>query len=195
MLRTRIPRGRGVHRFKFDPLTSGEIETLQSVPSSAATHLAQCSCSAGESHAGNSRAVLAEIADLLLIALQHGHELTIQPNSDNYALDIGIGTSALGAEEALGAQEIMTLESAPYSAAGAHASRCVACRCAAPLPIEPVTTLAAIALNHGHAVQLQPATESLQVTIASERHQAFDRSSDSVRLDTSAVELSMRRAR
>ena len=36
MLRTRIPRGRGVRRFKFDPLIGDEIETLQSVPSSAA---------------------------------------------------------------------------------------------------------------------------------------------------------------
>ncbi len=62
MLTTRIPRGRAVRRFKFDPLTGGEIETLQSVPSGAAAHLAECSCSASESHAGNSRAVLAEIA-------------------------------------------------------------------------------------------------------------------------------------
>ena len=52
---------------------------------------------------------------------EHGHELTIQPNSDNYALDIRIGTS--GAEEALGAEEIMTLESAPYSAAGRPENR------------------------------------------------------------------------
>jgi len=28
MLKTRIPRGRAVRRFKFDPLTGGEIETL-----------------------------------------------------------------------------------------------------------------------------------------------------------------------
>jgi hypothetical protein len=75
VLRTRIPRGRSVRRFKFDPLTEGEIETLQSVPSGAAAHLAQCSCSFGDSHAGESRAGLAEIADLLQIALQHGHEL------------------------------------------------------------------------------------------------------------------------
>ncbi len=39
MLRTRIPRGRGVRRFKFDPLTSGEIQTLQSVPRGADAHL------------------------------------------------------------------------------------------------------------------------------------------------------------
>jgi len=142
MLRTRIPRGRAVRRFKYEPL-----ETLQSVPSGAAAHLAQCGCSFGDSHAGNSRAALAEIADLLLIALQHGHELTIQPNSDNYALDIGIGASARGAEEALSAEEIATLESAPYSAAGAHAARCLACRSAVPLPIEPATTLAAIPLS------------------------------------------------
>jgi hypothetical protein len=65
--------------------------------------------------------VLAEIVDLLLIALQHGHQLTIQPNSDNYALDISIGTS--GAEEALGAEEIITVKSAPYSAAGRPENR------------------------------------------------------------------------
>jgi hypothetical protein len=41
MLRTRIPRGRAVRRFKFDPLTRGEIETLQSVRGSVAADLAQ----------------------------------------------------------------------------------------------------------------------------------------------------------
>jgi hypothetical protein len=35
MLRTRIPRGRAVRRFKFDSLTEREIATLQSVPSGA----------------------------------------------------------------------------------------------------------------------------------------------------------------
>jgi hypothetical protein len=40
MLRTRIPRGRTAHRFKFDPLTSGEIKALQSVPSGADAHRA-----------------------------------------------------------------------------------------------------------------------------------------------------------
>jgi len=72
----------------------------------------------------------------------------------------------------------------------------VACRCAAPLPIEPVTTLAAIALNHGHAVQLQPAAEGLEVTvtIASERHEASI-AVGPVPMDTSAIELAMQRVR
>ncbi len=189
MLRTRISRGRGVRRFKFDPLTKGEIETLQSFPSGAAAHLAQCSCRGGQSHA-----VLEEIADLLLIALQHGDELTIQPNSDSYAIDIGIGPSNLDAEAALDAEQITTLESAPYSAAAPHASPCVACRRATSQPIEPVTTLAAIALNHGRAVQLLPAAEGrdVSVSIAGKRDEAFDRSSDPVPVDTSAVERAMR---
>jgi len=183
-----------MRRFKFGALTGREIETFQSVPSSGAAHLAQCSCSAGESHGGNSRAVLAEIAELLQITLKHGHELTIEPNIDNYALDIGIGTSAL-AEEALSPEEILTLESAPYAAADAHGSRCEAVRRSTALPLEPVTTRAAIALNHGHAVRLQPAADGLEVTIASARHEAFDRPSGPARADTSARQLAMRQAR
>jgi hypothetical protein len=129
--------------------------------------------------------------------LWHGHQLTIQPNSDNYVLDISIGTSALDAENALGTEEIVTLESAPYSAPAEHASRCVSCRCAAPLPIEPVTTLAAIALNHGHTVQLQPAAEGLEVTvtIVPARDEAFDCPPDHAQMDTSAVERAMRQVR
>jgi hypothetical protein len=41
MLRTSIPRGRGVRRFGFLPLTGDEIETLESVPTAAAAHLSQ----------------------------------------------------------------------------------------------------------------------------------------------------------
>ncbi len=60
-----------------------------------------------------------------------------------------------------------------------HGAMCEACRCAEPLPIEAIMTPAAIALNHGHAVQLQPAAEGpeVTVTIAGERHEAFDRPS------------------
>ena len=94
MLRTRIPRGRGVRRFAFLPLTGSEIEKLESVPTATAGHLDQCSCGRN----GGSRLVLEELADLLLVALQHGHELAIEPNADDYALDIEIGASALGAE-------------------------------------------------------------------------------------------------
>jgi hypothetical protein len=186
MLRTKIPRGRGVRRFKFLPLTEAEIEALRSVPSSAGAHMNQCSCGKN----GDSRRVLAEIENLLVLALAHGHQLTIQPHANDYACDIDIGTSALSEEEALDVEE---LESAPYSAAN-HGGTCEACRCAELLPIEPILTIAAIGLNHGHAVQLQPADEGPEVivTIASERHEAFDRPSGPVRIDTSAVQLAMR---
>jgi len=65
------------------------------------------------------------------------------------------------------------------------------------VPLEPLLTLAAIALNHGHAVQLQPDAEGpeVTVTIASERHEAFDRPSGPVPLDTSAVQLAMQQVR
>jgi len=106
--------------------------------------------------------VLAEIAELLQIVLRHGHELTIEPNIDNYALDIGIGASALDEEEALGAEEILTLESAPYSAAAAHASRCAACRCSAALPLEPATTRAAISLNHGDRLRSRESVQRVR---------------------------------
>ena len=58
-------------------------------------------------------------------------------------------------------------------------------------------TLAAIGLNHGHRVQLQPAAEGpeVTVTIANERHETFDRPSGPLRIDTSAVELAMRTVR
>ena len=191
MLRTKIPRGRGVRRFGFLLLTGDEIETLESVPTAAAAHINSCSCNKN----GDSRRVLEEIADLLLVALQHGHELAIQPNADNYALDIDIGTSVLGRDEALGVEEIRAIESAPYSAAK-HGT-CEVCRCAASPPIGPVMILAAIALNHGHAVQLQPDPEGpeVTVTIASARHEAFDRPSGPVALDTSAVQLAIRQMR
>ena len=80
--------------------------------------------------------MFAEIAELLQITLKHGHALTIEPNIDNYPLDIGIGASALE-EEALSPEEILTLESAPYAAADAHGSRCEACRRSTALPLEP----------------------------------------------------------
>jgi len=193
MLRTRIPRGRGVRRFVFLPLTGPEIEKLESVPTATAGHLDQCSCGRN----GGSRLVLEELADLLLVALQHGHELAIEPNADDYALDIEIGASALVAEGALGTKEVTTLESASYAAPSKHRAACEASRCTAPVPLEPVLTLAAIALNHGHAVQLQPDAEGpeVTVTIASERHEAFDRPSGPVPLDTSAVQLAMQQVR
>jgi hypothetical protein len=133
--------------------------------------------------------------DLLCLTLAHGHPLAIRPNADNYALDIEIGTTALDAEEALGVAEIGAIEAAPYSAA-MHGAMCEACRCAEPLRIKAIMPLAAIALNHGHAVQLQPAAEGpeVTVTIASECHEAFDRPSGASRIDTSAVELAMRTA-
>jgi len=75
VLRTRTLSGRGVRRFGFDPLTGGEIEALQSVPSAADNHISQCSCNKN----GRSSDALAGVADLLCLALAHGHELTIQP--------------------------------------------------------------------------------------------------------------------
>ena len=98
MLKTRIPRGRSVRRFGFLPLTGDEIEKLESVPTAAADHLGQCSCGRN----GGSGRVLAELADPRKLALAHGHQLTIRPHVTDYALDIDIGTSVLGGEEALG---------------------------------------------------------------------------------------------
>jgi hypothetical protein len=186
VLRTRIPRGRGTRRFKFLPLTERELEALEPTP-----HLARCSCGKN----GDSARALAEIEDLLQVTLQHGHELVIEPRADDYALDIGIGSSALGAKKALGTKEITTLESAPYAAPAEHRPVCEICRWAAPLPLGPVMTLAAIALNHGHAVQLQSAAEGLKVTVTIERNEAFDRPSGPEKIDTSAVEFAMRHAR
>jgi len=168
MLRTKIPRGRGVRRFGFLLLTGDEIETLESVPTAAAAHINSCSCNKN----GDSRRVLEEIADLLLVALQHGHELAIQPNADNYALDIDIGTSVLGREEALGAEEIRAIESAPYSAAK-HGT-CEVCRGAASLPIGPLMTLAAIPLNHGHGLTIRPHVDSDDIEIVIEPKRAED---------------------
>ena len=80
--------------------------------------------------------MLAEIEDLLVLTLAHGHQLAIQPHANDYACDIDIGTSALGAEEALDVEEIRMLEASPYSAAS-HGGTCEACRSAAPWRSSP----------------------------------------------------------
>jgi len=112
MLSTRIPRGRGTRRFRFDPISENEIVRL-STPTGAAAHLGQCSYGRN----GDSGRVRAELADLLKLALAHGHQLTIRPHVTDYVVDIDIGTSVLGGEEALGGEEIRAIESASYSTA------------------------------------------------------------------------------
>jgi len=168
MLTTKT-RGRGTRRFRFPPLTEDEIEKLESVPTAAAAHLGSCSCGKN----GDSGRVLAEIADLLELALAHGHELAIQPHVYDYGMDINIGPSVLGAEEALGAEEIRALESAPYSAAK-HGGTCAICNCGALLPIGPVLTLAAIPLNHGYGLTIRPHVDSDDIEIVIEPERAED---------------------